>query len=414
MDKIILDSDRKIIREVAKKQLSYANSEKMQELKKEWYRHNECKQGRPMVTVETYTFQNDVIPPLLKCEGEFARSIESDIYSNFVNHALYEDDSVVPEYFGISIPTDFVPFDIDIKVDHASDPNSLGHHFAEVIKDLQDDFHLLKKSRFSVDRQKGEERKALMQDLIGDIIPVKYVGRCLYAVPTQNLVHIMSMENMLFSFYDYPDEFKAMMEMLAADYCDFYRFLEKEQLILPTTECEHVSQGSYAFTKELPGYSELEKRPFTTKDVWGFMDSQETTGISLDIFKEFIFPYYEKISENYGLMSYGCCEPVDPFWECISTMKNLRKVSISPWCNEEFMGEQLAGKKVIYHRKPSPNYLGVGSTLDEPGLREHIKRTVDAAKGCTLEFTQRDVYQLGDSYKKVKRYVEIIREEYSR
>ncbi|MEG0692494.1 MAG: hypothetical protein RR444_05370 [Oscillospiraceae bacterium] len=414
MDKKIVDSDKKIIRDVALKQLFYANSKQMQQLKKEWYRHNECKAGRPMVTVEMGTFYNDVIPPLLQCQGELARSIESDIYCNFVNHALFDDDVIVPDYIGVDIPTYFTPFGINIAIDHASDPNSLGHHFVEVIKDLGNDFHLLKKSTYGVNRQKGEETKAFLEDLLGDIIPVRYKGRCLYSVPTQHIVHIMSMENMLFSFYDYPDEFKAMMNMLVTDYDEYYRFLEKEQLILPTTASEPVAQGTFAFTNELPGFDELAKRPFTTKDVWGFMDSQETTGISLDIYKEFIFPYYKRISDNYGLLSYGCCEPVDPFWECISTLENLRKVSISPWCNEEYMGEQLAGKKIIYQRKPSPNYLGVGSQLDEESLRAHIKKTVTASNGCTLEFTQRDVYQLGNSFEKVKRYVEIIREEYSR
>lgn len=41
------------------------------------------------------------------------------------------------------------------------------------------------------------------------------------------------------------------------------------------------------------------------------MDFQETVGISLEMFEEFIFPCYKKISESYGLLSYGCCEPVD-------------------------------------------------------------------------------------------------------
>lgn len=414
MEQMIAAADKKIIREAASKQLSYANSPQMDALKKEWYRHNACQLGRPMITVEMWTFYNDIIPPLLKCSGELARKIESDLYSSLVNHSLFGDDSVVPDYFGLSVPTYFTPFGIDVKIENASDPTSLGHHFVEVIKDLGDDFHLLKRSTFGVNRQAGEEKKAMLEDLFGDILPVKYSGSGLYSVPTQNVVHIMSMETMLFSFYDYPDEFQKMMSILAEDYNAYFRFLEKEQLILPTTACEGVAQGSYAFTNELPGYDELEKRPFTTKDVWGFMDSQETTGISQELFKEFIFPYYKQISDNYGLLSYGCCEPVDPFWECIEKLENLRKISISPWCNEEFMGEKLAGKKVIYQRKPTPNFLGVGSVLDEDGLRSHIKRTMDATKGCTVEFTQRDVYQLDNTFEKVKRFVEIIREESTR
>lgn len=75
-----------------------------------------------------------------------------------------------------------------------------------------------------------------------------------------------------------------------------------------------------------------------------------------------------------------------------------------PWANG------LAGKHIIYHRKPDPTFLGVGDILDEEGLRSHINATLDAAKGCSLEFTQRDVYQVSKSPEKVRRYVEILRE----
>lgn len=73
------------------------------------------------------------------------------------------------------------------------------------------------------------------------------------------------------------------------------------------------------------------------------------------------------------------------------------------------MGERLRGSRTIFHRKPSPNYLGVGD-FDEEGFREHIRKTLRAAKGCTLEITQRDVYQV-PSVQAVHRYVEVIKEE---
>ncbi len=61
-------------------------------------------------------------------------------------------------------------------------------------------------------------------------------------------------------------------------------------------------------------------------------------------------------------------------------------------------------------RKPNPNYLGVGESLDESALREHIEKTLKTARGCSLEIAQRDVYTVNRDIKKVQRYVEIIRE----
>ena len=179
---------------------------------------------------------------------------------------------------------------------------------------------------------------------------------------------------------------------------------------MPTTGGGFLGQGSWCYNHTLPD----EKAPgsYTTKDVWGFMDSQETVSISPEMFEEFIFPCYKKISESFGLLSYGCCEPVDPIWEnCISRLENLRKVSISPWCNEAYMGERLRGSKIIYHRKPSPNYLGTGTLLDEEAFRTHIRESLQAARGCEMEITQRDVYTINKDISKAKRYVDIIKEE---
>lgn len=65
---------------------------------------------------------------------------------------------------------------------------------------------------------------------------------------------------------------------------------------------------------------------------------------------------------------------------------------------------------VIYHRKPSPNYIGVGRQLDEEAWRKHIITTLKAARGCKLEITQRDVYSLCGNPDKPRRAVQIIRE----
>ena len=75
------------------------------------------------------------------------------------------------------------------------------------------------------------------------------------------------------------------------------------------------------------------------------------------------------------------------------------------------MAERLRGKRIIFHRKPSPNFLGVDKQLDEQAFREHIRNTLTAAKGCTLEITQRDVYTIHNDEEKAKCYVAIIREE---
>ena len=65
------------------------------------------------------------------------------------------------------------------------------------------------------------------------------------------------------------------------------------------------------------------------------MDSQETSGLSPRMYAEIVFPYYREVMAQFGLVSYGCCEATHAIWEdCLSKVPNLRKVSISPWCDE--------------------------------------------------------------------------------
>ena len=415
MEYIISAQDREILREVAKKQLELANKESNKERIKLWYKHNALQGDRPMIHLEMWTFAQEILPQRLKCTGAFAKQVETMLYCNFLNQELFDDDRVTPDYFPLNYDTNFELFSIKINKQNATDAEgnqSVGHHFESIVEDLEDDYDKLKETTYGVDLETTEKKKKAIEEAIGDILPVKLQMDCLYSVPTQMLVHFMSMENMMFAMYDYPELFKEMMGRIADDTLAYYRMLEEKRLIMPTTSFESVGQGTWSFTNELPSWDEWEKRPFTTKDVWGFMDSQETVGISPAMYEEFIFPCYKKISEQYGLLSYGCCEPVDPIWDnCISKLTNLRKVSISPWCKEEVMGEKLKGSKVIYHRKPSPNFLGVDPVLDEAAFREHIRKSLYAARGCKMEITQRDVYTIHNNIDKARRYVEIIRQE---
>lgn len=400
-------NDRAILRDLAKYKVELAHSPAMDKLRKEWEAHGRFdKNSRPMVMIELWTFGEEILPPLLKCEGEEARGLEQELWSNIVNHTLFKDDTIVRDYVSVSYGSSFKPFNIDVQVEHTG---GLGHHFIPALGDLEDDFHKLKKSAFSVSKGGVSAYSQLRMDTYGDILPVKLRGGGLGFCPTQDIVHIMSMEDMFINMSLYPELYKQMMEMLTNDYLEYIDLMEKEGVILPTWGEAPLAQGTYCFNNKLPKEGEGLK----ASDVWCYMDSQESSGISPDMYKEFVSPYYDRISQRFGLLSYGCCEAVDPIWEnSLKDLKNLGKVSISPWCNEEKMGEHLKGKEIVYLRKPSPNLLGVGDSpnLDEDAVRAHFAKTISAAKGCTLEIAQRDVYTVAHSPQKVARYVELIRE----
>ena len=402
------NKDRERLRYLAAHQLEIANSPKNLERVELWKRHNMYKGERPPIHIEVGTFAHEAINPLLQCEDEYARWVEYKLIHNFINLEEFDDDRVVPPYFQQTYDIYFTLFGHHIKqtVVKKDDGTEMGHHFEHIIDDLGDDFHLIKSpSVFGVNKESTYKKQEQFNDIFGDILPVRLVSDGLYSTPTQHVVHMMGMENMLYSMYDYPDEFKEMMDRIADDYIAYFKHLEAENVLLQNNSFEWICQGSMGFYDEEPKQGQIK-----TNDLWGFMDSQETVGISPEMFREFIFPCYNKIASVFGRLSYGCCEPVNTFWKDIKTLPNLKKVSISPWCDEDFMAEQLRNSGIIYHRKPNPTYLGVGIRLDEDAFRQHIEKTIKTARGCKLEICQRDVYTVNKDMDRVRRYVQIIRE----
>ena len=99
---IINPKDREILRELAKKQLEYSQEERNLNRIKEWYAHNSLQGKRPMIHLEMWTFAQEIIPQRLRCEGEFAREVETTLYTHFLNQELFDDDRVTPDHYPLS------------------------------------------------------------------------------------------------------------------------------------------------------------------------------------------------------------------------------------------------------------------------------------------------------------------------
>lgn len=405
---MITSREREVIRDLAKKQLEVANSAKNQERIALWKRHNALKGERPVIHIEVDNFVKETIVPRMLCEDPVARWIEGRLRHSMINLTEFDDDKVVPDYLGIWVDRKYNPLGFQIHTHQAAD-GGLGHQFDHLIEDLGEEFDKIKNSEFQMKDDEFQEHFDTATDLIGDIMPVKRVMKSLFCPLTQDVVHIMGLENMLYALYDYPEELKKMIDLIADGYIAHHKMLERDGYLMPTTGFEETNQGSLSFTDELP-----DKGPVTVGEVWGFMDSQETVGVSHDMFEEIVWPAYWRLGQTFGLLSYGCCEPLDPVWDLVGQFPNLRKASVSAWANEEKMGEFLRGTKTIYQRKPSPNFLGVGETLNEDAWRGHIEHTLRCAAGCKLEMTVRDVYTIHNDISKVQRAVQIMRESIDR
>ncbi|HEY8500196.1 MAG TPA: hypothetical protein VIL89_06225 [Clostridia bacterium] len=94
-DFYVTSEDRIILRELAKKQLEYSQLPVMKERIEQWYRHNAGNGEKPMIHVEVWTFEQDIMPKP-RCQTETGRAIELGLYRSFINYEMIDDDRVVP------------------------------------------------------------------------------------------------------------------------------------------------------------------------------------------------------------------------------------------------------------------------------------------------------------------------------
>jgi hypothetical protein len=167
--------------------------------------------------------------------------------------------------------------------------------------------------------------------------------------------------------------------------------------------------SSYGFTSILPSSST--ENNVKLSDIWGYTNSQETVSISPEMYHEFCFPYYRDICDTMGLLYYGCCEPIHPVWDDIKKLPHLKKISISRWCDQKFMGEVLSGTNIVFSRKPDPKFIGLDVVLDENAWADHIRETLYATHGVNVEFIVRDAYTVHGNLEKPRRAIEIARQE---
>jgi len=418
MDWQIPDTERTYLRELARKQAEYAALPVMEQRKRMWYDLNDGRPGaRPPVIVETGTFDRDFMRAnVFRCASQPARGIEAQLLRNVRNHELINDDKVIPDTFNIGWFVDVDELGVRIAREAVKDAQGIetGYRFLHPIKDLERDFGILKPAVCRVDRERTMAWKAFVEDLLGDLLPVEIrTGLFGCSMLTHRVIELMGMEAFFVAMYDSPDAVHRLMAFLRDNALHVMRWAEAEGLLRLNNGNQDSFGSSYNFTTRLPAPGATDGR-VRLRDMWGNANSQETVGVAPAMYHEFCFPYYRDVCEPMGLLYYGCCEPTHPFWDDIRRLPHLKKVSISRWCDQRMMGEALRGTGIVFSRKPDPKFFGVDVKLDEKGWTAHIRETLEATRGVSVEFIVRDVYTVHGDLGKPRRAVELARAEIER
>ncbi len=413
----MLKADISILRDLASEYMQIASLPVMDERRKLWTAHNDLKASRPLVLIESNTpyLQEEIFRKLpLRCGEPWAKQIEAHFRGLIYHFRHIDDDDVAVPEFRINWKIEDSGYGVKAQIERQQDREgrSLGFHWEAPIKDIVNDFHLLKHRSFSVDRDATMKLKKDLDEVFGYIIPVKIRGQFWWTLGlTNTAVRLIGLENMMMYMYDQPDALHRLMSFLRDDHLSHIEFCEREGILSLNNDGDYVGAGGRGFTAQLPQKDFCADSLVRLKDMWGLSESQETVGISPDMFAEFILPYQKAITRKFGLVYYGCCEPLHSRISDILTIDNLRTVSVSPWADENIMAEML-GRKYVYSRKPNPSLLSTGC-FNEDELRMDIRKTLNLtrSKGCNVEIVMKDLHTTSDQPERMGEWVKICREE---
>lgn len=417
----VSDKEVQVLRSLAARWLDHASRPVMEERRRQWRAVKDLRAERPMILVETCMLSDYIGRDELVCQDSYLRNIEKSLFE-IVRHAdEIGDDIVVEPCFRIPWDIEISDYGVPIVTTHvqACDGSDVGYTFNFGVQS-EEDFEKLHLRTRRVNREETVRQKHMLEDIFGDILPVKVGGYDpfdpdpgyrpwlgnLFGGLTMDLFKLIGNNNLLLWVYDKPELIHKMMVLIRDDRQAHFRFLEQEGLLYQNLDTWMPCNGSYGFVSDLPPVDEGQE--VRLKDCWCWTESQESEPISPAMFDEFFLPYIAEVTRPFGLTYYGCCEGLDDRFEYVRrAIPNLRVVSVSGWSDLFKMGEML-GKDYVYSRKPTPaNISGANPYWDL--LEKDVRDTLTAAKDCSLEICYRDIYTINHDRPRLRRWVEMTR-----
>lgn len=379
-----------------------------------WQKLNNLSSERPLVWINEIPWHEMNVDDelTLRTEHPWARSLENELRRTLYQWRHMPGDMVVENWLECPLAlysTDFgIIENVDVvKTDEASDVVS--RHFNIQIQD-DSDLEKIRMPRVEHNAKVTEIWYEAMSELAAGIMPVRKTGQThIWFTPWDYLIRWWGIQEAMIDMIERPDFVHAAVDrMVDAWMVELDQFEERNLLSL---DCRNVRVGSggYGYVSELPGqdYDPDHVRP---RNMWGCSNAQIFSEVSPEMHWEFALKHDLRWLERWGLTYYGCCEPLDRKIELMRRIPNLRKLSVSPWCNAEKLIEQVGGDYVI-SRKPSPAIFANDDWHPHEARKQLREFLRVADRKCHIELIMKDISTVRYEPQRLWEWADIAMEE---
>jgi len=385
----VMNRDYEVLRELGKTIREISELPVQAEKRALWTSNNDLKRTRPMVYMDQLPWSqiSKTEEMRLSCEDEFLRSIEYYLRQILYRWRHFPCDMVVEKRVEIPMSIHNLKYGISIVenlIRHDDNSEVYSHQYLDQIQNYEQ-LNALKNDEIWVDTQLDKKRMDICADIFDDILPCKLRGKEMHCGIWDRIAQIKPAENILYDIIDRPefitDVVKKLVDlsMSTVDQCEKLGILDPDITLIHCTG---------AYTNDLP---KPENGKVTSKNIWAFGMAQIFSTVSPAMHDEYEIEFVKPLYERFGLMYYGCCEPLEGKIDIIRKINNVRKISVSPWADVNTCASKI-GRDYVLSYKPNPAYIAMGH-LSLHDARKEINSAIKAAdENCTpIEIILKDV-----------------------
>lgn len=402
--------DIDIIRRLAEEVATIAALPVQEEKRALWRRLNGLKPVRPMVMIDQVCWNE------MERDGELELQCtdpECRGYEVFLRRTLYQwrhfpVDMVVEPFIRVPKAIHGIGWGLPAQEEIAVlDPTNsvVGHRFINQFE-TEDDLKKIEIPTVWHDEAETRRRMEVAHTLFDGLLEVRAEGADLNLSLWDPISTWMGVETALYMLADRPDYMHRLVGRLTDRYVAMLDQLEEQGLLCGPQSLIHCT-GAWTDELPAPGYDPAKPR---RKDIWAMGLAQMFSTVSPAMFDEYEVQYASRVFEPFGLVYYGCCDPLDGKMAQVRKIPHVRKVSMSPWVNQERGAREIRGD-FVFSRKPNPAFVA-WDEFNAEAVRQDLELTRDLCKqyGCPLEIILKDISTVRYEPDRLDRWADIAME----